>query len=186
MTASGGTWSVDNPALAYQWNRDGAPIDGATAATYRLAPADAGAAITVTVTASLEGYSDGVATSGELEVQKLSSSTSGSASRTLVFGGQPLTYSVTVRSDAGLAATGEVAIYDGTRKLTTVTLDANGRASVPNLSQRYDAVTRVDSYVYAYQGLSSRGPTLKLRLASSTAAASSFFLELKEIGRAHV
>jgi 5'-nucleotidase len=85
----------------------------------------------VTVTASLEGYSDGVATSGELEVQKLSSSTSGSASRTLVFGGQPLTYSVTVRSDAGLAATGEVAIYDGTRKLTTVTLDANGRATVP-------------------------------------------------------
>jgi hypothetical protein len=60
-----------------------------------------------------------------------------------------------------------------------VTTDANGRASVPNLSQRYDAVTRVDSYVYAYQGLSSRGPTLKLRLASSTAAASSFFLELK-------
>ena len=33
LTATGGTWSVDGVTLAYQWNRDGAPIVGATSTT---------------------------------------------------------------------------------------------------------------------------------------------------------
>jgi 5'-nucleotidase len=131
LKASAGSWNVDAPTLAYQWNRDGIPIEGATAARYTLVGADAGAAITVTVTASAEGYTDGVATSGEFEVRKAASSTSGDASRLLVIGGQSLGYSVTVRGSAGIVASGEVAIYDGSRKIATVQLDDRGRATVP-------------------------------------------------------
>jgi len=131
ISTTGGTWSVDDPTLAYQWNREGVPIEGATAASYRLVGADAGASITVTVTASRDGYTNGVATSSEFEVRKVSSSTTASATRVIVFGNQPVTYSVQVRGESGVIPTGEVAIYDGSRKLTTVTIDAQGRATVP-------------------------------------------------------
>lgn len=52
LTSSTGTWTgKPTPTFARQWKRGGVPIAGATAATYLLVPADAGAAITVTVTA---------------------------------------------------------------------------------------------------------------------------------------
>lgn len=51
LTADPGTWTGrETPALAYQWERDGTAIDGATAATYDLVTDDVGAEITVTVT----------------------------------------------------------------------------------------------------------------------------------------
>ncbi|GGK93758.1 multifunctional nuclease/2',3'-cyclic-nucleotide 2'-phosphodiesterase/5'-nucleotidase/3'-nucleotidase [Salinibacterium xinjiangense] len=133
LTATGGTWSVESPTLAFQWNRNGTAISSATAASYTLVAADAGAKITVTVTASKAGSLDGAATSAEVSVPKGKSSTSGSTNRTVVFGNQPVTYTVTVRGDDGVVPTGEVAIYDGTRKITTVTLTAadNGRITVP-------------------------------------------------------
>jgi 5'-nucleotidase len=136
LTTDGGTWSVDQPTLAYQWNRDGAPIAEATAPGYTLVGADAGAAITVTVTASAEGYTNGTATSAAVDVRKAGSSTSGSASRFLVWGSQPLNYTVTVRADAGIVPTGEVAIYVDDRKVATVPIDGQGRATVPITSLR--------------------------------------------------
>ncbi len=42
-------WAGQDPTLAYGWTRDGATVDGATAATYTPAPGDAGAAIACTV-----------------------------------------------------------------------------------------------------------------------------------------
>ncbi len=62
LTCSTGTWSNTPDAYAYQWNRDGSPIIGATAATRVLALADAGATMTCTVTATNLGVS-AVATS---------------------------------------------------------------------------------------------------------------------------
>jgi hypothetical protein len=62
---------------------------------------------------------------------KVTSSTTGSASRLLLFGTQSLSYSVTVTGSGGVAPTGDVAIYDGTRKIATVTLDGSGRATTP-------------------------------------------------------
>lgn len=47
LTCSAGTWTGDPTpsAAAFQWLRDGRPINGATAATYELAAADLGARV---------------------------------------------------------------------------------------------------------------------------------------------
>ena len=67
-------------------------------------------------------------------VVKVSSSTAGSADRLLVLGNQPVTYSVAVTGKAVVAGvtvapTGQVALYDGARKVDTLTLDATGKAT---------------------------------------------------------
>ncbi|MDM4763851.1 lamin tail domain-containing protein [Galbitalea sp. SE-J8] len=56
LTATPGEWAPSPVDLAYQWNRGGVAIDGATSSTYTLTGADAGAAITVTVTGTKPGY----------------------------------------------------------------------------------------------------------------------------------
>ena len=56
LTAAPGTWTGPGISYAYQWQRDGVDIPGATAATYRLDPtaaADNGAAFRVVVTNAL-------------------------------------------------------------------------------------------------------------------------------------
>jgi 5'-nucleotidase len=144
LTASGGTWSADDVTLAYQWNRAGAPIQGATASTYKLTAADAGAAITVTVTATAEGSLPGSATSDPVTVAKIASSTSGQADRLIVFGNAPVNYTVTVKA-SGASPTGDVAIYDGLKQIATVTLDADdaGKATVqlPRLGRGLHLIT---------------------------------------------
>ncbi|GAA2225081.1 hypothetical protein GCM10009851_05900 [Herbiconiux moechotypicola] len=62
LTATTGTWSPA-PTLRLQWNRDGAPITGATGQSLTLGAADAGHRITVTVTASRAGYTTTTRTS---------------------------------------------------------------------------------------------------------------------------
>ena len=49
LTCSTGTWSNTPDAYAYQWNRSGFPISGATASTRVLAAADVGETLTCTV-----------------------------------------------------------------------------------------------------------------------------------------
>jgi hypothetical protein len=63
LTCSTGTWSK-SPSFAYQWNRDGNPISGATASTRVLAAGDAGALMSCTVKATNSGVS-AVATSAQ-------------------------------------------------------------------------------------------------------------------------
>jgi 5'-nucleotidase len=133
LRADGGTWSEKKVELAYQWNRDGVPIEGATGDRYRPVAADAGAEITVTVTASKEGFADGAATSEAVTVGKAATSTYGRADRLLVWGGdREVDYTFTVSAPGGIEPTGEVAIYDGRREVTTVTLEpgSNGRGTV--------------------------------------------------------
>lgn len=62
LTCSTGTWSNTPDAYAYQWNRSGAHIAGATANTRVLAAADVGETLTCTVKATNLGVS-AVATS---------------------------------------------------------------------------------------------------------------------------
>jgi len=65
LTASANADPSD-AALGYSWTRNGAAIDGATAASYTPVAADLGASLAVTVTASAPGYAS--ATSGSASV----------------------------------------------------------------------------------------------------------------------
>jgi large repetitive protein len=56
VTANPGTWDPSDATLAYQWKADGAPISGATSASYTPVTADVGKKLSVTVTASKEDY----------------------------------------------------------------------------------------------------------------------------------
>lgn len=53
LTLAAGTWAPLPHALSYQWQRDGSPIAGATAATYHPGSADAGHVLSATVTATV-------------------------------------------------------------------------------------------------------------------------------------
>jgi hypothetical protein len=57
LTCSTGTWSNTPDAYAYQWNRSGVAIIGATASTRVLAAGDVGATMTCTVKATNLGVS---------------------------------------------------------------------------------------------------------------------------------
>jgi hypothetical protein len=57
VLCTNGTCDNDPTAFAYQWNRDGAPIGGATSAPYLIQRADVGRRVSCTVTASNAGGS---------------------------------------------------------------------------------------------------------------------------------
>ena len=67
LTANAGTWK---PAatLTYRWKRAGTAITGATGRSYTLTPADAGTAITVSVTGRRAGYTTTTRTSADVAV----------------------------------------------------------------------------------------------------------------------
>jgi hypothetical protein len=68
LTANPGTWD-EGTTLTYQWMRNGGSyISGATQSTYKVSPADAGAQITVAVTASKPGFSGARKTSAPTAV----------------------------------------------------------------------------------------------------------------------
>ncbi|TXL60682.1 fibronectin type III domain-containing protein [Aeromicrobium terrae] len=58
LTAHEGTPSPAPSSFRYQWFSDGTPIDGATERTFEVTSAEVGHAITVMVTAHLDGYVD--------------------------------------------------------------------------------------------------------------------------------
>ncbi|WP_244930942.1 hypothetical protein [Nocardioides sp. W7] len=69
LTAVSGAWT-SGATLSYAWNRDGAAIAGATAASYTPTAADAGRALTVTVTGALAGRATTSATSAATTVAR--------------------------------------------------------------------------------------------------------------------
>ncbi|MBO1900568.1 IPT/TIG domain-containing protein [Leucobacter weissii] len=56
VTVAPGRWDRAGVATAYQWLRDGRPVDGATEATYTIRPDDVGRDLAVTLTGSAAGY----------------------------------------------------------------------------------------------------------------------------------
>jgi 5'-nucleotidase len=148
LTAIPGSWSVPSPEVTYQWNRAGVPIDAAQAATYTLVPADAGAAITVSVTATTPGFSPGVATSASEMVDRLSSSTHARIDSVMQRSDSAVLYRIVVAGAAqgrSLMPTGDVVIRDGSMVLTTVTLTSGDRGRVtvtlPKLSRGIHLLT---------------------------------------------
>ncbi|MEE9965119.1 MAG: carboxypeptidase-like regulatory domain-containing protein, partial [Propionicimonas sp.] len=67
LTANLGTWLPTPDSFTYQWLRDGANIDGATAATYTVTSADTSAELSVKVTASRDGYTSVTKTSATVQ-----------------------------------------------------------------------------------------------------------------------
>lgn len=63
LTAAAGTWAPAVVTLVYQWSAGGVAITGATASTYTVTAAEAGKALTVTVTGSKPGYATVATTS---------------------------------------------------------------------------------------------------------------------------
>jgi 5-hydroxyisourate hydrolase-like protein (transthyretin family) len=89
LTADPGEWSRNPTDFAYQWLADGEPIDGATSSTYHPVSGDVGKRLRIEVTASQDGYRDGVALSDptdEVDLPELSNITAPSISGTAVVG----------------------------------------------------------------------------------------------------
>ena len=149
LRTDGGSWSVENPTLSYQWTRDGEAIEGATDARYTLVAADAGTEVGVTVTATAEGFTPATAESETVTVGTIATSISGSPDSFIVSRNATVDYSFRVRATGSGAAdvvpVGDVAIYDGRKLIATVTLevDDNGRATVtlPRLSRGIHLLT---------------------------------------------
>ncbi|WP_210508306.1 S8 family serine peptidase [Naasia sp. SYSU D00057] len=79
LTAEAGTWGPAPVSLTYQWLRSGVPIPRATKASYRLAPMDAGRALSVRVTGAKTGYPSSSRTSEPVIVLKRLTRTSAPA-----------------------------------------------------------------------------------------------------------
>jgi hypothetical protein len=61
--------SAGTPAYAWQWNLDGVPIAGATSEEYTVTADDLGHVLSVTLTATLDGYAPATATSAGVTVE---------------------------------------------------------------------------------------------------------------------
>ena len=110
VTADAGFWNQDGLSFSYQWLRDGEPIAGATAQTYRVSSADRGAKLSVQVTATPASGPAGVATSEPVTV-KVASLVLGIP--TPVVGTTKTSFNVAVQVhtlNGGGTATGEVGV----------------------------------------------------------------------------
>jgi 5'-nucleotidase len=131
LSVSDGTWNVANPTVSYQWLRNGEPIEGATDDRYRVTADDAGATLTVVLTASAEGYTDGTTTSNAVTVAKLDTVATISVAKLLIRSNQTLDVTATVRAGSGVTPTGTVSVLAGSTVVATGELGANGRVTIP-------------------------------------------------------
>ncbi len=128
VTAGNGSWNVSGLTFQYRWLRDGRPIPGVGAKSYRLQAADAGARISVQVVATKSGHATGTATSARTsKVRSAASRTSVKLNRKTLKPGQRLRVTTTVKA-AGLKPSGRVDVYYRGKKVRTLTL-RNGKAT---------------------------------------------------------
>lgn len=128
LTATPGVWDRTGLSFGYRWLRDGQVVTGATASTYRLTAADVKARITVQVTASLAGHTDGVAQSARTRaVPKATSVTRLRVDDRTIRSGRKLRTTVRVTSPAGVATGTVVVTYRG--RVTRVLTLEDGEAS---------------------------------------------------------
>jgi lysophospholipase L1-like esterase len=124
LSATTGTWTGSPTSFSYQWNRNGAPIGGATASTYSLVDADDGTDITVTVTASNELGST-PATSTAVQIREFTNSLGQQAF--LVIGDSIARG--TSEAPGPTAAAGTMYEWDGSSLVELTTADVSAAAS---------------------------------------------------------
>lgn len=122
LRASTGTWTQESPSLSYQWVRTGAPIPGATSASYRLTAEDAGKDVAVIVLATKPGFADGAATSAAVAVARLASTTAGALKSSRIKVGKRGKLTVTVAVSGLATPTGVVQVLDKGKKIAQFTM----------------------------------------------------------------
>lgn len=126
LRTDGGRYSVDDAELAFQWLRDGVPIEGATDDRYDVTVADAGSDLSVRVTATAEGFAPAIATSRERAVVGATSTIVGSPNRFVIGAGSSVVYSVRVGATR-VEPVGTVTVFDGDLAVGTIELEEGDR-----------------------------------------------------------
>lgn len=126
LTVDPGEWDTADLSFAYQWQRDGVDIPGATESTYQPTTDDSGKTLTVVVTASREGMASASATSAGVVV-KYQAKVNLALNHSVAFSWQRVKATVRVVTDGPVDGTVTVSI--GSRTFD-VALDKNGKGSV--------------------------------------------------------
>lgn len=133
LTTTNGVWGEPEPTYAYQWYRSRAdasgfvPIEGASTPTYTPTTDDAGRAVVVLVVADRFGYEKGGAVSNLVRVPaaaRAASTTSLTLLQRTVKRTQAPTLRVVLGSRTGVKPTGRITVFDGTRRVRSITISA--------------------------------------------------------------
>lgn len=141
LKATAGKWDPQDVTVAYQWLRNGAPIQGATAATYKVTKADVGTTLSVRVTATQQGnINAGTADSAGVFV-KFTSKTSVAMNRYVGTSAQDYKVTVKVAPSGGAAATGTVTVWVNAKKYSGTLANGAVTISLPKQSKGIKLVT---------------------------------------------
>lgn len=122
LTVTNGSWSPAASKFRYQWLRQGAPISGATSATYKVSADDAGKDVSVTVFASTPGFDEGATTTAPVAVGRMKSSVAGTLKATRIKVKKAAKLGVTVTVPGLATPTGVVQVLDKGKKVAQMTM----------------------------------------------------------------
>ena len=123
LHAHAGQWSPDDLDVAFRWQADGVDIPGATGPRFLVMPAQAGAVLTVVVTATRAGLAPALARSSGMLVSALAEVTV-STNHRRVAPGKRVTLTMTV--DSPEAVTGPVTVRVDSERFTVQLRDGVG------------------------------------------------------------
>lgn len=167
LTVSSGTWADPQPTFTYQWYRAlgsrAAAIPGATAATYQPTSTDAGLQMVVLVLAATPGYETGFGVSDYVAVPQLGSTIRSALVTKTVAPNKRAGLRIAIAGTDG-ALGGKVDVFDGTRRVQTVTVPRGGSTiKLPRLTVGTHAITVVYRGDTAHRGSRSAPVRLTVR-----------------------
>jgi hypothetical protein len=195
VSTSPGSWNTDGATYAYQWLRNGSPIQGATGSTYAVGSADASTGLSVRVTASKPGWTAGEATSGVVQVPAvvvppvaplpvvtppvvtppvvtppttMASSTTKLKLPKKAVAGKRIAAKVTVDVSSGAPATGKIVIKIGKKVVGTGTLKV-GKVAIKLKKLKPGTYKLVASYSGSTTVKASTSKKVKLKVVRAAA-----------------